>query len=46
MMPAAKPRSKGPVDVQQAGDRFINFVLEEIETGVTLPEDVFERDDG
>ena len=31
VMPAAKPRNTGPVEVQQAGDRFVNFVLEEIE---------------
>ncbi|MAV37855.1 MAG: hypothetical protein CMJ59_20650 [Planctomycetaceae bacterium] len=29
--PAGKPRTQGPVDVQQAGDRFVNFVLHEIE---------------
>lgn len=28
--PAARPRKTGPVDVQQAGDRFVNFVLNEI----------------
>ena len=35
VMPSAKPRSKGPVEVQQAGDRFINFVLAEIEVAGT-----------
>ena len=35
VMPAAKPRTKGPVEVQQAGDRFVNFVLEEIKTAQT-----------
>ena len=30
VMPADKPRTSGPVDVQQAGDRFVNFVLKEI----------------
>ncbi len=31
VIPAARPRTSGPVDVEQAGDRFVNFVLKEIE---------------
>ncbi len=31
VVPASKPRTGGSVDVQQAGDRFVNFVLNEIE---------------